>query len=138
MDPPFETFLPVSCDGLEQLHAGYADLAGNVDLPFALSLKLDLLRLQAALVSDDPRAPPPSVPQQHNIRRPPPPELARRVDAALTHQDMLVAAVYDDGGGARRDEDGADDELIRYRELQCNNVHNCRPAQQCTSLFASC
>ncbi len=85
-----------------------------MDLPFCLSLKLDLLRLQAALISDDPRAAKGPPNQSVSIRRQPPPELASRVDSALTHLDMAVAAFYAEDGG--RDEKGDDDEIVRWEK----------------------
>ncbi len=86
-----------------------------MDLPFCLSLKLDLLRLQASLISDDPRAAKGPSSQPVSIRRPPPPELASRVDSALTHLDMAVAAFYAEDGG--RDEKGDDDEIVRWEKI---------------------
>ncbi len=86
-------------------------LSDNVDLSFARSLKLDLLRLQASLVVDPSPSSSSSSSGRPSIRRLPPPELCRRLDAALCHLDMLVAAFHAEDGGA--DERGDDDVIIR-------------------------
>ena len=85
-----------------------------MDLSFARSLKVDLLRLQSVLAA----------PHDHSaacgegerptlVRRivSPPAELCLRVDAALCHADMLEAAIHAEDGG--RDEKGDDDPAIR-------------------------